>query len=112
MKIYNFDIPFFGHHSFILSLSVLCLGVEKTISKEIMHFHYITRMNMPLHKNPCTGGYEIYNFDKPFLGHHDYTLSLYGPCPGVEKNIFKENINFTLFTPELPPLGVGGGHDI
>ena len=54
----------------ILSLSDLCLGVEKKIFKEIMHFHYMTYMATPLHKNPCPGGHEIYNFGRPFLGHH------------------------------------------
>ena len=28
-----------------------------------------------------------------------------------EEDFFKKYINFTLFTPKLPPLG-GGGHDI
>ena len=26
-------------------------------------------------------GHEIYNFGRPFLGHHYYTLILYEPCP-------------------------------
>ena len=37
-EIYNFGGPFRGHHYYILSLSNLCLGVEKKIFKEIMHF--------------------------------------------------------------------------
>ena len=41
-------------------------------------------MATPLHKKPCHGGHEIYNFGRPFLGHHYYTLSLYGPCPREE----------------------------
>ena len=41
-------------------------------------------MATPYHKNPCPLGHETYNF-----GRHQY-------------------INFTLFTPKLPPLGVGG----
>ena len=43
-EIYNFGRPFLGHHYYTLSLSDLCLGVEKTIVKEIMHFHYMTYM--------------------------------------------------------------------
>ena len=38
--IYNFGRPLFGHLYYILGLSDLCLGVEKTILKEIMQFHY------------------------------------------------------------------------
>ena len=73
-----------------------CLGIEKKIFKEIiiMHFHYITyniyiyNLATPQHNNPCPGGHIIYNFGKPILGHHYYTLSLTEPCPGVEKRIF------------------------
>ena len=61
--IYNSIRPFLVHHNYILTLSVLCLGEEKTIFKEIMHFHYMTYMVTPQHKNPCPGGHEIYNFD-------------------------------------------------
>ena len=35
-----------GHHyynKYILSLSHLCLGVEKKIFREIMHLHYMTK---------------------------------------------------------------------
>ena len=32
---------------YILGLSDLCLGVEKKIFKEIMHFHYMTYMATP-----------------------------------------------------------------
>ena len=46
-EIYHFGGPFRGHHYYILSLSNLCLGVEKKIFKEIMHFHYMTYMAMP-----------------------------------------------------------------
>ena len=60
-EIYNFCRPFHGHHTCILTLSVLCLGVEK-ILREIMHFHYLTYMATKLHKNPYPRGHEIYNF--------------------------------------------------
>ena len=33
-EIYNFGEPFCGHHYYILSLSNLCLGVEKKILKK------------------------------------------------------------------------------
>ena len=46
-EIYNFGRPFLCHHNYILSLSDLCLGVEKKIFKEIMHFHNMTYMATP-----------------------------------------------------------------
>ena len=36
-----------GHHYYIPGLSDLCLGVDKKIFKEIMHFHYMTYMATP-----------------------------------------------------------------
>ena len=67
---------------------------------------------MPLHKNPCPGGHEIYKFGRPILGHHYYILGLSDQClVSREENFFKKYINLTLFTPKLPPLGVGG-HEI
>ena len=70
LYVYNFGRSFFGHHNYtlILSLSVLCLAVEKKAFKEIMNFHYMTYMATPLQKNPK--GHEIYKFGRPFLGHH------------------------------------------
>ena len=44
---YIFVRPFIGHHYFINSLSDLCMGVEKKIFKEIMHFHFMTNMAKP-----------------------------------------------------------------
>ena len=38
-EIYNFGTPFLGHHiNYKLGLSNLCMGVEKKIFKEILHF--------------------------------------------------------------------------
>ena len=39
-------------------------------------------MATPKHKNPCPRGHEIYNFGRPFLGHHYYIplLSLSDLC--------------------------------
>ena len=83
---------------------------------------------MPKHKNPCPGGYEIYNLRRPFLGHQKYILHLSEPCPGVEEKIFKEIMHFhnmtydiygharaqeplhrfyIFLTTKLPPLRVG-----
>ena len=68
---------------------------EKKIFKEIMHFHYITYMAKPQDKNPCPGGHGAYNFGRPpFLGHHNYILSLSVLCFWVDKKIFKEILHF------------------
>ena len=41
-EIHNFGRPFLGYHYYILSLSDLCLGVEKKVYKQIMYFHYMS----------------------------------------------------------------------
>ena len=43
-EIYIYGGLFFGHNYYILSSSDLCLGVEKTILKEMLHFHFMTYM--------------------------------------------------------------------
>ena len=97
-EIYNFIRPFLGHFYFIVSLSDLCLGAEKKIFKEIIHFYYMTYMATPYrpqHKNPCPGSHESCNFDRPFLGHHYlYILSLSDLCLGVKKKILKGIMHF------------------
>ena len=55
-------------------------------------------MATPEHKNPYPGGHEIYNFGRPFLGHHYYILGLSDLCLGVEKKIFKEIMHFYSMT--------------
>ena len=40
MKIYNFGSPFVGYHYYILSLSDVCLGIEKKIFKRNIAFSY------------------------------------------------------------------------
>ena len=100
----------------ILSLSDLCLGIEKKIFKEIMQFHNMTYMAMPQPKNPCSKSHQIYNFGKPFLGHHYYILSFKSDlCLGVEKKIFKEIMHFYYMTNMAMPLHKNpypGGHEI
>ena len=55
-------------------------------------------------------GHGIYNFCRPFLGHHYYTLSLCGPCFGVEK-VFFRNVSILHFLPQnYTPLSWGLGH--
>ena len=63
-----------------------------------MQFDFKTNMAMPLHKNPCPRGHEIYNFGRPFLGHHYYILGLSDLCQRAEKKIFKEIMQFNYMT--------------
>ena len=63
-----------------------------------MHFHNMTNMTTPLHKNPCPGGDEIYNFGRPFLDRHYYIHSLPDLCLWIEKKIFKEMMHFHYMT--------------
>ena len=95
-EIYNLGNLFLGHHYYILGLSNLWMGVEKKILKEIMHFHHTTYMATPLHKNPCPGGHEIYNFGRPFLVHHYYIIGLSDLYLSEEK-IFKEIMHFQIW---------------
>ena len=100
-EIFNFGRSTLGYHNYILSLSNLCLGVEKKIFKEIMHFYIMTYINIYiyLHKNPCAGGHEIYNFGRPSLS--------YLVCLIYAWEDFLRNTSIFHFL----PLG-GWGHDI
>ena len=93
----------------IITRCLLCLfyawELEIRFIKKKMHCHYITYMATPLHKNPCTGGHNIYNFGRPFFGHHFYTLSLYRPYPKVEKKIFFKYTNLHFLRIIYLPLG-------
>ena len=60
------------------------------IEKKKMHIHY-------------NDFYKIYNFGRPFLGHHYYTLGLSDQCLGVEKKIFKEIMQFHYMTYIVTP---------
>ena len=79
---------------FLVSIitNIVCLfyacGDKRRFLKEIMHFHYNDLYGHTLAQEPLTWGLEIYNFGKPFRGHHYYILSFSDLCLGVEKNIF------------------------
>ena len=111
-EIYNFGRPFLGHHYYVRSLSDLCLGVKKRIFKGIMHFHYMTYMATPQPKNPCPRGLKFTIWVDPSLVIitiiHLFCLKY---ALDQRRRFFKKYINFTLFTPKLPPLWVGG-HEI
>ena len=59
-----------GFHYYMLSLFKLCLGVEKSIFKEMTHMTYMAT------PRPAPGGHKIYNLGRPYLGHHYFVLSL------------------------------------
>ena len=59
--------------------------------EEKKYFHY---MAMPSTRSPAPGSWN--NLDRPYLGHHYYTLSLPDLCLGVEKNPLK-NFVFSLY---------------
>ena len=60
------------------------------------------------HKNPCPGGKQIYNFGRPFLGHHCYILTQSDLSLGLEEKVFKEIHQFLTFYPKITsPWGWG-----
>ena len=61
-------------------------------------------MATPHHRNPSPRGHEIYNFGRPFLGHHYYILGLSDLCLEVEKKIFKEIMHSNYMTYMSTPL--------
>ena len=75
----------------------LCLGIEKNIIKEIyvMHFHLMTEMAMPYHKNPCPRGHEIYNFGRPLLRHYFNYLVCLIHAP-EKRRVLKKECIFTI----------------
>ena len=64
---------------------------------------------MPQHKNSCPGNHEFTILVDPFL------VIIHFVCPNhapqSKKRFFKKYINFTHFTPNLPPIEMKG-HEI
>ena len=65
------------------------LYIDK-VEDNTSHIHYndLHVYGHAYHQNPSPGVDDIYNFGRPFLGHHYYILSLSDLCLGVKK-IFK-----------------------
>ena len=84
-EIYNFGRPFLGHHYCILSLSDLCLGIEKKI--------FISHMATPCTRTAAPGVMKVFILVQPFLGH---LMSDF--CLGVEKKIFIGIMHFHYMT--------------
>ena len=64
---------------------------DKTYSLYDLYDHSLT-------SEPLSRGNEIYNFGRPFLGHHYLILSLSDLLMGEEKKIFKEILHFHYLT--------------
>ena len=57
------------------------------------HFHFVTNMITPQHKNICPRNYEINKFGRPDFSYH-FKLSLIDGCSGEEKSIYKDMHQF------------------
>ena len=75
-EIYNLGRAFLGHYSFILHLSDPCPSVDKNRRRNIACSLY----DHALAQEPLPGRNYIYNFGRPFLDYHYYTLSLSDLC--------------------------------
>ena len=100
---YSFSIPFTAHHYCTLCLSHWCLGVEKKICKETMHYHHL--YGTSLHKNPCPGISAIHKFGRPFLDHIQCTI-YYVYLNYAQKKLSKEINQFYTFIQILSPLWI------
>ena len=99
-EIYNFGRHFLGHHYYILSLSDVCLGDERKIFKEIMHFYYMTYMVTPQNLTPGVMKFTIL-VDPSLFIITTYLVFLINTWE-QRRRCFKKYSNFTLFTPKLP----------
>ena len=102
-EFYNFVTPFLSHHFYTLSLFDQCLGVEKKIFKEIMQFHYMTST-----RTPTPGVMKFTILVDPSV----VIITTYMVCLiyawELRRRFLKKYSNFTLFSPKLPPLWIGG----
>ena len=60
---------------------------EEKRGEELLHFTIWPRTSI---RNPAPGVNKIYNFGRPFLGHHYDTLSFADLCLGVKKIFFEK----------------------
>ena len=67
-----------------------------------MNFYLMTCMATPQLKNLCHGDHDMYNFGRPWSPLL-YNWFLWTMPRSREEYLFKKYINFTIFTPKLPP---------
>ena len=88
----------------IISIYLICLmqphAEKKKRGEEILHFTTWPRTSI---RNPAPGVNKIYNFGRPFLGHHYDTLSFADLCLGVKNFFLKEIMHFPNMTCMVTP---------
>ena len=113
-EIYNFDRPFLGRLSYLLSLSESCSSVYMKIFKEIMHFHHMSYMASPSTRTSGTGVKKLTIFEDP--SSVIIPMFLHVVClPRSREEDFERNNAFSLYdlyshAPAKEPLHVG--HEI
>ena len=108
-EIYNFNRPFLGYYIYILSLSVLCLRVEKKNFKEIMHFTLWLIWPHPCTSTPAPGIMIYTVLVDPSLV--IITCILHLGCidhSPRERRCFNQCSNFTVLSPQITSPWVGG----
>ena len=103
---YNFGRPFVGHHIYILSLSVLCLGVEKKKFKIYKKMHFIIRLRWP---HPCTripapGVMKYTLMVDPTLVIITIHLGCMDHAPGKRRCFYSIQQFYTFYLPSYFPL--------
>ena len=88
-EIHNFGKPFLSLYNYALSLSHSCPSIEEDFKRNSAVSLY-DLYGHALPKNPCLRGREIYHFGRPFLGNHNYLLTLL--FYAQEKRIFLKEI--------------------
>ena len=74
--------------------------MPQSIKEDFKRNNIFSLYNLCGHKlvqDPCPRGHEIYNFSRPFIGHHNYIVT-YFVCsiPGRREEDFKRNNAFSL----------------
>ena len=108
-KFHNFGRGLNANYNYLNSLTAWYPGVEKKIFKDCINFSGFGPRNpiWLLWQPSCfLYGHKFHNFGKGLNADYNYVNSLTAWCPGVEKKIFKDCINFIGFGPT--PQAQGG----
>lgn len=84
-----------------LIFSYMCMKLEKTTFKDLIHFNYKAIMAPPYGLDPWPRGEEFLNFCWGITVHHNGMLCFSAECPVVENTIF---INLHYFLPNIYSL--------
>ena len=101
---YSFSRPFTAHHYCTLCLSHWCVGVEKKICKETMHYHHLTYMAHPCTRIRAPGFLQFTNLVDPSLIIYNvqYTTFIWIM---LRRSFQKKLISFTPLSKNYLPLG-------